>query len=205
MTSVFDLVRGPGFGQQVPEDGRQIWACKGTRDARRRSEFSAIRAPPTADSHLFSGQHSGLTRISLFAFGIHRARPQGLGGGRVVCGGWWRMRGGVGGRCPRPPEPASEQRREGRRHEGPDHQGLEEMSEHDGGADFGRNSQVAGEHGAHGEGEHSASSGDYGTGERVHKFRVGRHPGPTAWTSDCSIDGASDGCRAGSPPSGQPD
>ena len=30
-------------------------------------------------------------------------------------------------------------------------------------------------------------------------------PGPTAWSSGCSRDGAADGRRAGSPPSGQPD
>lgn len=30
-------------------------------------------------------------------------------------------------------------------------------------------------------------------------------PGPTAWNSDCSRDGAADGRQVGSPPSGQPD
>jgi hypothetical protein len=54
-------------------------------------EFSADKFPPTAHSHVFSGRRSWLTPISLLAFGIHRAGRKGLGGGRVLCVGWWRM------------------------------------------------------------------------------------------------------------------
>jgi len=48
--AVFDLVRRPGFGQEVPEVGRQVRACKGTGDAGRRSGVLGHHASTSGSS-----------------------------------------------------------------------------------------------------------------------------------------------------------
>ena len=95
----------------------------------------------------WSTTNRGLTHQALVAvdqrtirwFGLHR-RDRGPGR--------------PGAHPDRPPEPAAQQRRDGRRHERPHDQGVEQQAQTDGGAHLADHSHVTDHHGRHREGEH---------------------------------------------------
>src|ERR1700722_2211626 len=66
------------------------------------------------------------------------------------------LTGGARAHSLRPPEPASQQRGDGRHHERTHDQRVEQQTEANGGTDLTENAQVADYHGPHGEGEHQA-------------------------------------------------
>src|SRR5271163_1988334 len=77
----------------------------------------------------------------------------------------------------RPPEPLAQQRSNGRRHQRPDDQRVEEQAEADGGADLADDRQVADRHCHHREGEDESRRRDYRTRAAHGSDDAGVQPG----------------------------